>query len=127
MEEKTPTRLNPSTMPYIQTFSAQAEREQQHLNDLVRAEHAQKIRQLLTQFIDNFIVHPGTQNLRSDITYKKYVDGSEYKGQIKGKKKNGVGIYSFGTNDKYCGNWANDEPNGEGMIFFENMERYEGT
>ena len=127
MGDETPPFPNPShNLPLFENLTHEAERNQHHILDLVRSKLSQETRTCLTRFLDDHIIEYGTQSLRKGIVYKKYIDGSEFKGQVKNGKKNGVGVYYYYTGDKFCGNWVNDEPNGEGLLLYENMERYEG-
>ena len=78
-----------------------------------------------------------------------FKDGSEYVGELKGKKPNGKGktvfksgdtyegeyvkgkrqgegTYSFLDGEKYVGQWFQDQQHGRGTFYFMNNNRYEG-
>lgn len=78
-----------------------------------------------------------------------FKDGSEYTGELKGRKPNGKGktvfkngdiyegqyvkgkregdaTYTFHDGEKYVGQWYQDQQHGNGTFYFMNNNRYEG-
>lgn len=58
-----------------------------------------------------------------------YADGNVYEGTFfMGKKQGSEGSMFFASSgDRYVGAWKNDQPNGQGVYYFESKERYEGS
>jgi len=66
----------------------------------------------------------GTPN---GMVHQKFVDGSEYHGEVQNSKFAGKGCYKFANGDTYFGEFANDQINGSGVIFYTRFsDRYEG-
>ena len=53
-------------------------------------------------------------------------DGNSYDGEIQNDLFNGFGIYEWGKNKKYEGNWKNGKMNGKGKILYSDGSFYEG-
>ena len=49
-----------------------------------------------------------------------------YKGQWRGKKKNGYGIQVWPDGSRYEGQWKNDKAHGKGKFYFVCGDTYDG-
>ena len=47
-----------------------------------------------------------------------YADSSRYEGEFKDNQKNGYGIYTSTTGDKFKGEWVNDLREGKGRQYY---------
>lgn len=68
----------------------------------------------------------------SNMTFTKtvsYAGNEVYTGQIKHKKKNGDGIYTWSNGDVYEGSWLDDQMNGQGVYTWKNGDssEYDGS
>lgn len=55
-------------------------------------------------------------------------NGDHYEGGLEGKPrhKQGYGVYTWASGDKYTGDWEKDVMSGHGVYIFNNGSRYEG-
>ena len=57
----------------------------------------------------------------------KFKDDREFKGLIKGGKKNGRGFLKFPNGEYYDGEWKDGERHGQGKYVWKNKSSYEGS
>ena len=68
-------------------------------------------------------------DLRPQIKFKRFKEGTEYRGQMNKKGlREGKGHFSYKeNNDVYFGDWKNDKFHGRGTYIFSKGDRYEGN
>ncbi|KAG2429520.1 hypothetical protein HXX76_010755 [Chlamydomonas incerta] len=57
----------------------------------------------------------------------KHEDGGDYRGQWRGMKKEGLGVYAYASGARYEGEWRNNVKEGRGVYYFpkqRNQRRY---
>ena len=67
-----------------------------------------------------------TDKKTGDI-YIKYTTGDEYRGDLKGITRNGVGTLTYSNGDVYDGDFVDDKRTGESMISYADGSKYIGT
>ena len=60
------------------------------------------------------------------IGYYKFKDGSEYTGELKGRRPNGKGRTVFLNGDSYEGEYVKGKRQGQGTYLFSDGEKYVG-
>uniref|UniRef100_A0A0G4GN76 Protein kinase domain-containing protein n=1 Tax=Chromera velia CCMP2878 TaxID=1169474 RepID=A0A0G4GN76_9ALVE len=70
--------------------------------------------------------HLGPGARRRVQKFIRYVNGDEYRGEVLGKARHGVGDYVYNTGDRYTGEWYDNKKQGAGTFLFSNGAVHSG-
>lgn len=95
-------------------------------SDVLRQKLLSEKNEIISKFEGEFI-YDENYNLGRGIVSKSYNDNSKFIGNIIGNDaREGVGIYYYGNNDIYCGEWVRSAFHGKGTYLFSTGERFQG-
>lgn len=69
----------------------------------------------------------GGSELEKERTGTKMSDGSYYEGEVKNKKPEGRGVYTWPDDALYIGEFRGGQPNGKGVLMTPDSGKFEGT